>query len=113
VKQATRLNELAGPTLDMSDDARRERCYSWYTRMAMPSREDMKTRLKDMPSSTTGVTPDDVDLLPWNDKGSIVNVGKMQRFINAGFKSKFTSRRGKKPDVVVVTNVADSDSDSD
>jgi len=91
--------------LDMSEDARRERAYTWYTRMGMPTKEAMKERLEMMPSSS-GITTEDVDLMPWNASEKMVNVGKMQRFLNAGFKNKFKHRKKK---AVVV----DDDSDSD
>lgn len=64
--------------LDMSKAARVERAYSWYSRMAMPTREKMKERVEFMPASS-GVTPDDVDLLPWNARGTFVSVAAMMR----------------------------------
>ena len=64
--------------LDMSKAARVERAYSWYSRMAMPTREKMKERVEYMPASS-GVTPDDVDLLPWNARGTFVSVAAMMR----------------------------------
>lgn len=70
--------------LDMSKSARVERAYSWYTRMAMPNREKMKERVQFMPASA-GVTPDDVDLLPWNARGTFVSVAAMMRMNRTGF----------------------------
>ena len=101
-----KMKDAMCPTgnLDMSEAARRDRAYSWYTRMAMPTKEAMKEKVELMPTSA-GLTVDDVDLLPWSMGGKMVNVAKMQKFINEGFKKKFTSRRKKK--------AADSDSDSD
>jgi hypothetical protein len=92
--------------LDMSDDARRDRAYAWYTRMAMPNRVDMKERVNEMPASA-GIGVDDIDLLPWGASGKMVNVAKMQKFINAGFKKKFT----RKAKVGAAPVVSDSDSD--
>lgn len=74
-----RLKEREGHgKLDMSKAARVERAYSWYSRMAMPTRDKMKERVEFMPASS-GVTPDDVDLLPWNARGSFVSVAAMMR----------------------------------
>jgi hypothetical protein len=92
--------------LDMSDDARRDRAYAWYTRMAMPNRVDMKKRMNEMPSSA-GIGIGDVDLLPWGASGKLVNIAKMQKFIHAGFKKKFT----RKAKVGSAPAVSDSDSD--
>ena len=103
-KKIKELEQKMNGNLDMSEDARRERAYSWYTRMAMPKRDEMKERVTTM-HRTSGVTEEDIDLMPWNAKGTMVNVGKMQRFINAGFKKKFTRKNSKAS--------ADSDSDSD
>ena len=86
--------------LDMSKAARVERAYSWYTRMAMPTREKMKERVEFMPASS-GVTPDDVDLLPWNARGTFVSVAAMMKMN----RTAASSGRKKKSD--------DSDSDSD
>lgn len=63
---------------DSSEKARIERAYTWYTRMAMPSREKMKERIAVM-SSTTGVSAEDVDLLPWNARGTFVSVATMMK----------------------------------
>ena len=86
--------------LDMSKAARVERAYSWYTRMAMPTRDKMKERVEFMPASS-GVTPDDVDLLPWNARGTFVSVAAMMRMNRTASQSG-----GKK-------KADDSDSDSD
>ena len=40
----------------------------------------------------SGTTADDVDLLPWNLTGRHVNIAKMQRYINDGFKKQFAPR---------------------
>jgi hypothetical protein len=76
--------------LDMSKSARVERAYSWYTRMAMPNRDKMKERVQFMPASA-GVTPDDVDLLPWNARGTFVSVASMMRMNRTGFLTEKTS----------------------
>lgn len=88
---------------DMSESARRDRAYKWYTRMGQPARDAMKERVETMPVSS-GISVDDVDLLPWNASGKHVNIAKMQRYINESFKKTFTSRTAKP---------AGGDSDSD
>ena len=92
--------------LDMSKPARVERAYSWYTRMAMPSRDKMKQRVEFMPASS-GVTPDDVDLLPWNARGSFVSVAAMMRM------NRTASQSGSSKGAAGTKSSADSDSDSD
>lgn len=89
-----------GSKLDMSKAARVERAYSWYSRMAMPTREKMKERVEFMPASS-GVTPDDVDLLPWNARGTFVSVAAMMR-INRTASSSGSAKKS-----------ASDDSDSD
>jgi hypothetical protein len=108
VKEAQeRLRDKENGTskLDMSKAARVERAYSWYSRMAMPTREKMKERVEYMPASS-GVTPDDVDLLPWNARGTFVSVAAMMR-MNRTSASVLTSKT--KP----TNTIAESDSDSD
>jgi hypothetical protein len=85
--------ESKATILDMSEDARRLRAHTWYSRMGMPSRKIMKERVDMMPFSVC-VSVEDVDLLIWNYNCEMVNVGKMQKFINAGFKK--SPRKEKK-----------------
>jgi hypothetical protein len=99
-----RLKEKeASSKLDMSKAARVERAYSWYSRMAMPTREKMKERVEYMPASS-GVTPDDVDLLPWNARGSFVSVAAMMRM------NRTASNLNKKS---ATSSIAESETDSD
>ena len=77
-KERLKDKDVSTSKLDMSKAARVERAYSWYSRMAMPTREKMKERVEYMPASS-GVTPDDVDLLPWNARGTFVSVAAMMR----------------------------------
>lgn len=77
-KERKEKNAKMNVAHDTSEKARIERAYTWYTRMAMPSREKMKERIALM-SSTTGVTEEDVDLLPWNARGTFVSVATMMK----------------------------------
>jgi hypothetical protein len=63
--------------LDMSEAARRDRAYQWYSRCGQPNRKDLKRRIAVMKKSDAGVSTEDVDLLPWNFNGSLINVSKM------------------------------------
>jgi hypothetical protein len=61
---------------------RRQLAFSWYSRYAMPNRSEFKRKVADRPLYNScitpdHVTPDDVDLLPWNATGSMVNIAKM------------------------------------
>jgi hypothetical protein len=58
-----------------------ESVYQWYTRMANPIRKDFKRRVADMES--IDITPEDVDLLPWNLTGKMVNIAKVNAIIRA------------------------------
>lgn len=58
-----------------TDKARAERAYGWYTKLAMPKRDAMKKKITLIAS--IDISPDDVDLLPWNASGTMVNVAKL------------------------------------
>jgi hypothetical protein len=62
-------------------DYRIESVHQWYTRMACPNRKEFKRRVADMES--IDITPDDVDLLPWNLTGKVVNIAKVNAIIRA------------------------------
>lgn len=62
--------------LDMSEEARRDRVYQWYSRCGQPSRKELKRRIASL-KFKQGVAVEDVDLLPWNFNGSMINVSQM------------------------------------
>jgi hypothetical protein len=64
-----------------SEKARMERAYNWYTRLAFPKRDEMKDKIAAMPNPDICI--DDVDLLPWNASGKIVNVPKLNSILLA------------------------------
>jgi len=64
-----------------TEEARILRAYAWWSRMARPKKKDFKERIGKV--AHADITPDDVDLLPWNFNGSMVNVAKMNKYINA------------------------------
>lgn len=67
-----------GPVLDMSEKARRERVYMWYTRTAMPNKKLLTEKVQKLPPDA-GVTVEDIDLLPWDERGMRVNIAKMNQ----------------------------------
>ena len=78
IRQAKREAKANKPAeLDMSEAARRDRAYQWYSRCGQPNRKDLKRRIAVMKKSDAGVSTEDVDLLPWNFNGSLINVSKM------------------------------------
>ena len=63
---------------------RRERAFIWYARMATPTRTEFKRRVAAVDSSSSiDITPEDIDLLPWNETGRVVNIAKMNSIIRA------------------------------
>lgn len=86
-EEKKKMEKLQLTTLDMSEGARRGRCYDWYKRLSMPSKEELKEKIFSLPPST-GVSPEDVELLPWNPAGRVVNPLKMQTLSTACRKSK-------------------------
>jgi hypothetical protein len=69
---------------DDGEIARRHRAYSWYSRMARPDRNEFKKRVELM--NGADISPADVDLLPWNFSGSVVNIAKMNKIIRDGIR---------------------------
>ena len=72
-----RANELF-----MSEAARRQRLYEWYCRLGRPNRKQMKKHIKDLKATSSSkhkLSEYDIDLLPWNSKGSLVNRSKLER----------------------------------
>jgi hypothetical protein len=65
-------------------DDRLERAFAWYARMSTPTRTEFKRRVEAMEtSSSLDVTPEDVDLLPSNESGRVVNIAKMNAIVRA------------------------------
>jgi hypothetical protein len=58
-----------------SDRARCQRAFGWYSKLAQPKREVFKKKI--LLISTIDITDEDVDLLPWNASGTMVNVAKL------------------------------------
>ena len=69
-----------GPELDMSENARRERVYQWYTRTAMPNKKLLTDKIAKLPPDA-GLSVADVDLLPWDDTGKRVNLGEINKLL--------------------------------
>jgi hypothetical protein len=58
-----------------TEQARVERAYGWYSKLGLPTRDNFKKKIKLIAS--IDITADDIDLLPWNGSGSMVNVAKL------------------------------------
>jgi hypothetical protein len=80
-KETSTGEDTKGITKEYRRDDRLERTFQWYTRMASPIREDFKRRVADVQS--IDITPEDVDLLPWNSNGKFVNIAKINAIIRA------------------------------
>lgn len=76
-EEMKRMEKFQVANLDMSEEGRRGRCYDWYKRLSMPSKEEMKEKILSLPPSS-GVSAEDIELLPWNPTGRVVNPRKMQ-----------------------------------
>jgi hypothetical protein len=92
-----RKEERNASMLDLSEHARRLHAYTRYTHLGMPARQVMKERAGLMPLSA-GLSIEDVDLLPWSHDGEIVNVAKMQKFVNEDYKKKFPRKKAAAAD---------------
>jgi hypothetical protein len=77
------------PKVDMQDkisadgnikDVRRELAFLWYTRMGNPTRSEFKRKVAVV---EVPITPEDIDLLPWNLTGRVVNMEQMNAIIRA------------------------------
>jgi hypothetical protein len=61
-------------------DERLERAFLWYTRMGSPSRQEFELRL--LTQELMDITPEDVDLFPWNETGTrVMNIATMNAMI--------------------------------
>jgi myosin heavy subunit len=69
----------AKQSVDMSDKARTQRAYSWYAKLAQPRRDVFKKKM--LTVSNIDITEADVDLLPWNGMGTMVNVSKLNNML--------------------------------
>jgi hypothetical protein len=65
--------------------------FKWYTRMAMPSREEFKRQIE---IQRVDITSEDVDLLEWNATGSrVTNISAM----NNRIRTKLMKQANKAP----------------
>eukprot|EP00527_Entomoneis_sp_CCMP2396_P009418 CAMPEP_0198138958 /NCGR_PEP_ID=MMETSP1443-20131203/2309_1 /TAXON_ID=186043 /ORGANISM="Entomoneis sp., Strain CCMP2396" /LENGTH=300 /DNA_ID=CAMNT_0043800915 /DNA_START=137 /DNA_END=1039 /DNA_ORIENTATION=- len=60
-----------------SEESRRTDVYQWYLRCGMVTRAELKKRLEK--EKIKGIQAEDVDLLPWNFNGTLVNTSKMMK----------------------------------
>jgi hypothetical protein len=99
VKEECRQKREAAKTKDTSgkdvkavvvgsseDACRRQLAFRWYSQMHAPNRSEFKQQLAALSPlylTFNDVTPDDVDLLPWNATGSKVNIAEMNALTRA------------------------------
>jgi hypothetical protein len=80
-REATKSKDKSGEDMKelvvgSSEDARRRQlAFSWYSQMSAPDRSEFKRKVAALHS--LNITPDDVDLLPWNATGSEVDIAKL------------------------------------
>jgi hypothetical protein len=84
--------ETAPAGIDNSEDARRQRAFRWYSQMCT-TRTDFKRRVAALEKKESmDITSEDIDLLPWNETGSMVNIAKMNALTRANLM-KLTKKR--------------------
>jgi hypothetical protein len=76
-------------SIDNSEDGRRERAFRWYSQFCT-NRADFKRRVAAL--KNMDITSEDIDLLPWNESGSVVNIAKMNALTRATLM-KLTKKR--------------------
>jgi (2Fe-2S) ferredoxin len=103
-REAAKKNSM--PEVDMPDkktadeDNRRHRAFLWYARMDSPARTEFKRKVAatESSSSSIDITPEDIDLLPWNLTGRLVNISKMNDITRASILKKEHDISCQRPD---------------
>jgi hypothetical protein len=85
-REATKRKTTAG--VDNSEGARRARVFSLYSQMCQPIRTAFKRRVAALEYMSMDITSDDIDLLPWNATGSMVNISKMNALARASIMKR-------------------------
>jgi hypothetical protein len=75
-KEAERLKKQNENKMDMSEDARKARAYSWYSRCGHPVKKELIRRVRAM-GKGSDIAVADIELLPWNFNGTMVMASKM------------------------------------
>jgi hypothetical protein len=76
------------------EDNRRHRAFLWYARMDSPARTEFKRKVAAAESSSSSssssmdITPEGIDLLPWNLTGRLVKISKMNDITRASILKK-------------------------
>lgn len=63
-------------------EGRALRAYAWYGRLARPNKKNFKRRVANL--KVCDIEPDDIDILPWDAFGNMVNVAKINILIREG-----------------------------
>jgi hypothetical protein len=87
-KSMPKSDEVTEPRQDDS----LERAFKWYTRMAMPSREEFKRQVE---IQRVDITAEHVDLLEWNAAGTrVTNISAMNNLIRTRMLKEATKATG-------------------
>ncbi|GKY90681.1 hypothetical protein MPSEU_000041500 [Mayamaea pseudoterrestris] len=71
-----KMKEIEDKKADMSEAGRRKRCWEWYSRTGMISKAAFIEKIPYLPPAAS-LDEADVELLPWNARGTMVNVAKL------------------------------------
>ena len=81
-KYEARMKEIEAAKTDMSEAARRKRCWEWYNRIGMVTKMQFIEKLPCL-SHVAALEESDVELLPWNARGTMVNVAKLNCMLSS------------------------------
>jgi hypothetical protein len=94
-KKKSMPEETAEEMTKARRDERIELAFKWYTRMAMPSREEFKGQIE---TQRVEITSEDVDLLSWNATGSrVTNISAMNNMIRTRMMKEATAKKAPAP----------------
>lgn len=71
-----KMKEIEDKKADMSEAGRRKRCWEWYSRTGMISKAAFIEKVPYLPPGAS-LEEADVELLPWNARGTMVNIAKL------------------------------------
>lgn len=75
-----KMKQLEANKADMTEAGRRKRCWEWYSRTGMISKEKFIEKIPYLPPAAA-LEEADVELLPWNARGTMVNVAKLNSML--------------------------------
>jgi hypothetical protein len=75
-----KMKQLEANKADMTEAGRRKRCWEWYSRTGMVSKAKFIEKVPYLPPGAA-LEEADVELLPWNARGTMVNVAKLNSML--------------------------------